>query len=103
MRSLIGLALAVAALAVPFLSGSESAIAAPRVCKHAYGGRVVIAHKVGCKKSRRVVHAWARGFNRDGRANREARGFKCVKHPAIGFVVVCERGHQRLSFYGNAH
>lgn len=82
---------------------TEPAGAASRLCKNTYGGDVIRAKRMGCKRARRVVRAWGRGYKRDGRIARRARGFKCRgwNSSVEGLVVTCRRGKKRVTFYAN--
>lgn len=86
----------------PFL-GADRAPAASRLCPNTYGGDVIAAKRVRCKRARRVVRAWAREYKRDGMLNQRVLGFRCRARvePAEGLTIYCRRGKKRIRFYAN--
>lgn len=102
------LALAVSALALLGLASVAEADpratpARAKICKNTYGGDVISAERVGCKKARRVVREWAVGYKVDGNPNRRALGFRCRgrNEPAEGLTIRCFRRGKRIRFYAN--
>lgn len=74
-----------------------------KICKNTYGGDVISAKNVSCKKARAVVREWAAGYKADGKTNRRARGFSCKgrNEPAEGLTIRCTRDEKRIRFYAN--
>jgi hypothetical protein len=95
--------LVVAASALILLLGTGSATAKTRVCKNTYGGDVISAKNVSCKKARAIVRAWAAGYKADGNPSREVRGWRCRgrNEPAEGLTIRCTRSGKRVRFYAN--
>lgn len=83
--------------------GSEPTSAATQTCANTYGGDVISAKNVGCKKARRVVRSWAHGYKDDGEATRSALGFDCrgVNDSVEGLVIKCRQSDKRVNFYAN--
>lgn len=100
------LALVIAAfLALGSATEAHTPATPPRakICKNTYGGDVISAKNVSCKKARRVVREWAAGYKVDGRINRRALGFRCKgrNEPAEGLTIRCWRDEKRIRFYAN--
>jgi hypothetical protein len=89
-------------LAVPANAAAASR-AASRICANTYGGDVISATKVGCRKARRVVRTWGHRYKRDGRINRTVLRFTCRgrNDQVEGLTVRCRRGEARIRFYAN--
>jgi hypothetical protein len=83
--------------------GADRAPAASRLCPNTYGGDVIYAKKVRCKRARRVVRAWARGYKRNGMLKQRVLGFRCRARvePVEGLTIHCRRGKKRIRFYAN--
>lgn len=94
---------AVAVLAVAELRGIPDAHASTRMCQNTYGGDVVEARSLSCRKARRIVRTWARRFKRDGIVERRVLGFRCHdrSNQAEGLVVLCRRNSRSVMFYAN--
>ena len=92
-----------AATALVLLLASGPAAAKTQLCKNTYGGDVISAKNVGCKKARAIVRAWAAGYKEDGNPNREVRGWRCrgSSSPAEGLTIACTRNGKRVGFYAN--
>ena len=102
MRRLLLLAAALAAvviLAVPI----GSAGAKTTICKNTYGGDLIAAKDLKCKKARRIVREWAAGYKGDGNPDREVQGFTCRgrNDPYEGLTITCTDSGQRVRFYAN--
>jgi hypothetical protein len=88
---------------------SNRAIAHPRAraahgyCRNAYGGDVIIAHKMGCAAARRVVRSWGLRYKADGIVNRRVRTMRCRgrEDSVEGLTVRCTRGTKSVRFYAN--
>ena len=83
--------------------GRGSANASGTMCRNTYGGDVISASGVGCRKARQVVRAWGRGFKRDRRVSRMAFGYRCSgrSDSVEGLTVRCRRGRASIRFYAN--
>ena len=105
MRRFLALALLAVAASVLAVSVNAPAASGPvsRLCANTYGGDVISATKVRCRKARQVVRTWARRYKRDGRTNRRVLGFRCRgrNDPYEGLTVRCRRGEARIRFYAN--
>ena len=90
-------------LAGSLFLGADRVPAASRLCPNTYGGDVISAKRVRCKRARRVVRAWARGYKRDGMLNQRVLGFSCRPRvePVEGLTIYCRRGKKRIRFYAN--
>jgi hypothetical protein len=42
----------------------------PRLCRNTFGGDLIRARIVSCRRARQVVRSWGRRYQRDGRASR---------------------------------
>jgi hypothetical protein len=95
--------IAPAAAAFVLLASSPAAEAKSTICKNTYGGDLIRAKDVKCKKARPVVRAWAEGFKADGQPSREALGYRCTgkDDPYEGLIVNCVRSGKRITFYAN--
>ena len=90
-------------LACVALTGLSAGPAEAKMCANTYGGDVISAERVGCKKARAVVRTWAQRYRRDGRVNRRSLGFRCrdKSNSVEGLVVRCGRGRASVRFYAN--
>jgi hypothetical protein len=89
-------------LAVPVNTAGHRG-AASRLCANTYGGDVISATNVGCRKARRVVRTWGHRYKRDGRINRTVLRFRCHgrNDQFEGLTVRCRRSEARIRFYAN--
>ena len=97
-------AVALAVLLSLLMLGTEPADAArTKLCKNTYGGDVIAAKDLKCKRARRVVRAWAEGYKIDGDPDREALGFACrgINDKVEGLTIRCTREGKRVAFYAN--
>lgn len=85
------------------VAGPPTGQAATRGCSNTYGGDVISATNVTCRRAKRVVRTWARRYKRDGRVNRTVLHFRCRdrSNSVEGLVVKCRRGVKRIQFYAN--
>ncbi len=103
-KLLVGVMLIAIALAgVTALRDPESAQASRRMCSNTYGGDVIQARNLSCRKAHRVVRAWAHRFKRDGIVERTVLGFRCHdrSNEVEGLVVRCRRNARWVTFYAN--
>ena len=96
----------VAVLALSVTGGPgevERAEAASRMCSNTYGGDVISARNLSCRKAKRIVRTWARRYKRDDVVNRRVLGFRCRDRSDQyeGLVVRCTRGTRSVRFYAN--
>jgi hypothetical protein len=95
----------VASLAAAALLAAPAAPAGAKtkICKNTYGGDLIAAKDLKCKKARRIVRAWAEGYKGDGDPDREALGFTCKGRddPHEGLTVTCTDDGRRVRFYAN--
>jgi hypothetical protein len=96
----------VTVLAVPGAAevrGVVDAQASRRMCNNTYGGDVVVARNLSCRKAHRVVRTWARRFKRDRIAERTVLGFRCHdrSNDVEDLVVRCRRNSRTVTFYAN--
>jgi hypothetical protein len=93
---------AVAVLSLP-VNGAGAAQTASRLCANTYGGDVISATIVGCRKARRVVRTWGHRYKRDGRINRTVLRFRCRgrNDQFEGLTIRCRRANARIRFYAN--
>lgn len=98
-----GIIAVLAAAAVTALAPPAPASASVRGCANVYGGDVIQATNLSCKKARRVVKTWARAYKRDGDYNRTVLGFRCRITPDEyeGEIGRCTRGSRAVRFYPN--
>jgi hypothetical protein len=80
-------------------SGTELA-AAHGLCKNVRGAEVISAHRLSCRKARRIAAGWVRGYERDGEANRRVLKFKCTQSNDAyeGSTIRCRRNGRSLRF-----
>lgn len=90
-----------AAIAAAAFSGS--AAAKTKLCKNTYGGDVISAKNVGCKKARAIVRRWAAAYKADDNPNQRVGGWRCrgSNEPAEGLTIRCTRDGKRVRFYAN--
>jgi len=95
--------LASCVLVCGLLAALSAGPAEAKTCANTYGGDVISAERVGCKKARAVVRTWATRYRRDGRVNRRSLGFRCrdKSNSVEGLVVRCSQGRQSVRFYAN--
>ena len=97
-------AVAIAASLSLVLSAADPAAGArTKLCKNTYGGDVIAAKDLKCKRARRVVRAWAEGYKIDGNPDREVLGFACrgITDDVEGLTIRCTRSGKRVAFYAN--
>jgi hypothetical protein len=103
MRWVGRLTVPAAVVAAAFAVGPGPASGATRSCANTYGGDVISATNVGCRKARDVVRTWAVRYRRDGRINRRVLGYRCrgTSDSIEGLTIRCRRGRARIRFYAN--
>ena len=102
MRAVALIGACVAAIAIA-AAPADRAVAKTTICKNTYGGDVISAKDLKCKKARRIVREWAAGYKGDGNPDREVRGFTCKgrNDPYEGLTVTCTDDGRRVRFYAN--
>src|SRR3954470_12945453 len=95
--------LTIAAAGVTELREPAAAQASRRMCSNTYGGDVIQARNLSCRKAHRVVRTWAHRFKRDGIVERTVLGFRCHdrSNEVEGLVVRCRRNARSVTFYAN--
>lgn len=96
--------LVTAAITVGLPSLSPEPASAHGLCKNIYGGDVIYAHDLSCRKARRIVRTWGIRYSEDEIVNRRVLGYRCRgKNDAYeGLTVRCSRGSRWVRFYANA-
>ena len=103
-RALFAAAIASAALALAIaLTGQAETASAHGMCKNVYGGDVVWAHDLSCRKARRIVRTWAKRYKNDDIIDRSVLGFNCRGNDDQyeGLTMRCRRGERFVRFYAN--
>jgi hypothetical protein len=76
-----------------------------RLCRNTFGGDLIHARIVSCRRARQVVRSWGRRYRRDGRASRRVWEYSCRgRNDAVeGLVVRCARvrGRATITFFAN--
>jgi hypothetical protein len=84
--------------------GSPAPASAHGMCRNVYGGDVIVAHNLSCRKARRIVRTWGIRYRDDGIVDRTVLGFRCrgTDDPYEGLTMRCRRGSRVVRFYANA-
>jgi hypothetical protein len=97
------LSLSAAAILAGFSSGpaGNDMASAHGLCKNVRGGEVISAHRLSCRKARRIAAGWVRGYERDGERNRRVLKFKCTQSDDAyeGSTIRCRRNGRSVRFY----
>lgn len=95
--------LATCLLACVALTAASAGPAEAKTCANTFGGDVISAENVNCKRARAVVRTWAHRYKRDGKVNRKSLGFKCrdKSNSVEGLVVRCSLNRRVVRFYAN--
>jgi hypothetical protein len=84
-------------------SVTSASAAPPEPCRNTYGGDVISAKNVGCKRARDLVRTWAVRTRRTGEPDRTVFRFRCrLRVVAVeGQTMRCRRGAKRVRWYVN--
>ncbi len=82
---------------------ADRAVADTTICKNTYGGDLIAAKNLKCKRARAIVREWAEGYKADGEPDREVLGFACKgrNDPYEGLTITCTDDGRRVRFYAN--